>query len=92
MIRPIVTNISPDSKKGVCLEAFVLIWITVPDRVDLDVFKDSSRVIERALRIGIRALRKGIIKPIAIASSVANADGQKVVPSFVAFKRPVSMK
>ena len=48
---------------------------TVPDRVALAVFRESPRLLESALWIGIIELRTGISKPIAIASTVATGLG-----------------
>ena len=48
---------------------------TVPDKVALAVFRESPRLLESALWIGIIELRTGISRPIAIASTVATALG-----------------
>lgn len=58
---------------------------TVPLRVDLAVFKDSLKVLAKALWIGIIELSNGIKRPTEMASTVATQFGTIEIPSPISF-------
>ena len=77
---PKVTPSNPKMIKGITLTLLSFMMTTVPLRVDLAVFSDSLKVLERDRYIGIIELMAGIKSPMATASMVATQFGTNVTP------------